>query len=121
LLERELIYIVGRADLPGRPIQYGSTESFLEFVGARSLDELPASDVLSHRQIDNGCRRRWRIAAFRPRNGLPEEGTEQMTLDDAARAASASPPPPEVLAAVETPAAPGDPQPPAAADQTSST
>lgn len=52
LLERELIYIVGRADLPGRPIQYGTTDQFLEFVGAKSLDELPASDVLSSRQID---------------------------------------------------------------------
>ncbi|HEX2855028.1 MAG TPA: SMC-Scp complex subunit ScpB [Opitutaceae bacterium] len=52
LLERELIYIVGRADLPGRPIQYGTTDQFLEFVGVKSIDELPASDVLSSRQID---------------------------------------------------------------------
>ncbi len=52
LLERELIYIVGRADTPGRPIQYGTTDDFLEFVGVKSLDELPASDVLSTRQID---------------------------------------------------------------------
>jgi segregation and condensation protein B len=52
LLERDLIYVVGRADTPGRPIQYGTTEQFLEFVGAKSLDELPASDVLSSRQID---------------------------------------------------------------------
>jgi segregation and condensation protein B len=52
LLERELIMVVGRADLPGRPIQYGTTDSFLEFVGIKSLDELPASDVLSSRQID---------------------------------------------------------------------
>ncbi|MBK8859171.1 MAG: SMC-Scp complex subunit ScpB [Opitutaceae bacterium] len=53
LLERELIYIVGRADLPGRPIQYGTTDQFLEFIGIKSLDELPASDVLSNRQIDD--------------------------------------------------------------------
>jgi segregation and condensation protein B len=52
LLERELIYIVGRADLPGRPLQYGTTDKFLEFVGIKSCDELPASDVLSSRQID---------------------------------------------------------------------
>ncbi len=52
LLERELVYIVGRADSPGRPIQYGTTDHFLEFVGIKSLDELPASDVLSSRQID---------------------------------------------------------------------
>jgi segregation and condensation protein B len=52
LLERELIYVVGRADAPGRPIQYGTTDQFLEFVGIKSIDELPASDVLSSRQID---------------------------------------------------------------------
>jgi segregation and condensation protein B len=52
LLEKELIYIVGRADLPGRPLQYGTTDKFLEFVGIKSCDELPASDVLSSRQID---------------------------------------------------------------------
>jgi segregation and condensation protein B len=52
LLERELVYVVGRADSPGRPIQYGTTDQFLEFVGIKSLDELPASDVLSSRQID---------------------------------------------------------------------
>ena len=52
LLERELIAITGRADLPGRPLQYGTTDQFLQFVGIKSIDELPASDVLSTRQID---------------------------------------------------------------------
>lgn len=52
LLERDLIQIVGRADLPGRPIQYGTSESFLEFVGVRTIEELPSSDILSPRQID---------------------------------------------------------------------
>ncbi|EIQ00107.1 segregation and condensation protein B [Opitutaceae bacterium TAV1] len=57
LLERELVYIVGRADLPGRPLQYGTTDKFLEFVGVKSLVELPASDVLSPRQIDEWLNR----------------------------------------------------------------
>ncbi|MEM9160111.1 MAG: SMC-Scp complex subunit ScpB, partial [Verrucomicrobiota bacterium] len=52
LLEREFIMVVGRADLPGRPIQYGTTDEFLDFVGVKSVEELPASDVLSPRQID---------------------------------------------------------------------
>jgi segregation and condensation protein B len=52
LLERELIAVVGRAEVPGRPIQYGTTDSFLGLVGIKSIDELPASDVLSSRQID---------------------------------------------------------------------
>lgn len=53
LLERGLIYVAGRADLPGRPIQFGTTDDFLEFVGIKSLSELPASDVLTNRQIDD--------------------------------------------------------------------
>jgi segregation and condensation protein B len=76
LLERELIYIVGRADLPGRPLQYGTTDKFLDFVGVKSLVELPSSDVLSPRQIDE-----WLKSAINPKQvtdaemGLPlEEG-----------------------------------------------
>lgn len=53
LLERGLVQIVGRAELPGRPIQYGTTDDFLEFIGIKSLDEMPASDVLSNRQISD--------------------------------------------------------------------
>jgi segregation and condensation protein B len=41
LLERSLIRITGRAELPGRPLLYGTTEFFLEHFGLRSLDELP--------------------------------------------------------------------------------
>lgn len=57
LMELELVQVVGRADLPGRPIQYGTTEKFLEFVGIRSIEELPASDVLSSSQITEWIRR----------------------------------------------------------------
>ncbi|MEZ5278539.1 MAG: SMC-Scp complex subunit ScpB [Opitutaceae bacterium] len=57
LLERELIQITGRADLPGRPLQYGTTDAFLELVGVRALEELPASDVLTSREIDDWLRK----------------------------------------------------------------
>jgi segregation and condensation protein B len=91
LLERDLIYVVGRADLPGRPIQYGTTDAFLEFVGIKSLDELPASDVLSPRQIDA-----WLQSANQPRAasdadmGLDETEPDQLTLDQAAASAAAA-------------------------------
>ncbi len=57
LIELELVHVMGRAELPGRPIQYGTTDRFLEFAGIRDLDELPASDVLSNHQIDEWMRR----------------------------------------------------------------
>lgn len=57
LIELELVHVTGRAELPGRPIQYGTTDMFLEFTGIKELDELPASDVLSNHQIDDWMRR----------------------------------------------------------------
>ena len=56
LIEHELAQVTGRAELPGRPIQYGTTDQFLEFTGLSELDQLPASDVLSHHQIDDWMR-----------------------------------------------------------------
>jgi segregation and condensation protein B len=41
LLEKELIKVVGRKDIPGRPYVYGTTKQFLEYFGLKSLDDLP--------------------------------------------------------------------------------
>ncbi len=41
LVELELIAQVGRAELPGRPFLFGTTELFLEHFGLSSLDDLP--------------------------------------------------------------------------------
>jgi segregation and condensation protein B len=57
LIELELVHVTGRAELPGRPLQYGTTEQFLQFTGLKELRELPASDVLSKHQIDDWMRR----------------------------------------------------------------
>ena len=85
LLERDLVYVVGRADLPGRPIQYGTTDAFLEFVGIKSLDELPSSDVLSPRQIDAWLQTtNMPKAAGDSEMGLDETGEKQMSLEQPA-------------------------------------
>jgi segregation and condensation protein B len=42
LLERGLIRIFGRKDLPGRPIIYGTTRQFLELFDLKDLNELPS-------------------------------------------------------------------------------
>lgn len=41
LLEKELIKVVGRKDIPGRPFLHGTTKQFLEYFGLKSLDDLP--------------------------------------------------------------------------------
>jgi len=42
LLERRLVRIVGRKDMPGRPIMYGTTKQFLQAFGLKELADLPA-------------------------------------------------------------------------------
>lgn len=41
LMEKNLVSFEGKSDLPGRPMQYGTTKKFLEIFGLRSLKELP--------------------------------------------------------------------------------
>ena len=41
LLERKLVRIVGRKEVPGRPIMYGTTKFFLEHFGLQDITQLP--------------------------------------------------------------------------------
>jgi len=42
LLDRKIIKIVGRKDLPGRPLLYGTTRHFLEVFELKDLSDLPS-------------------------------------------------------------------------------
>ena len=46
LLDRGLVKIAGRAEVPGRPLLYSTTEYFLEHFGLKNTDELPNSTEL---------------------------------------------------------------------------
>jgi segregation and condensation protein B len=41
LLEKKLIKILGKKDIPGRPLIYGTTREFLEIFGLKDLKSLP--------------------------------------------------------------------------------
>lgn len=41
LMEKNLVCFEGKSELPGRPMQYGTTRKFLEIFGLRTLKELP--------------------------------------------------------------------------------
>lgn len=45
LLEKDLIKEVGRLEVPGRPILYGTTDEFLRQFGLKELKELPSLDL----------------------------------------------------------------------------
>ncbi len=41
LLSKDLIKVVGRKDVPGKPFMYGTTKQFLQYFGLKSLSDLP--------------------------------------------------------------------------------
>jgi len=41
LLEKRLVKIMGRKEVPGRPFLYGTTREFLQYFGLKDLTELP--------------------------------------------------------------------------------
>lgn len=52
LIEKDLIKEVGRLEVPGRPILYGTTEEFLRQFGLADLKELPSLDLFSINEDD---------------------------------------------------------------------
>ena len=46
LLDKQLVKIVGRAEVPGRPMLYGTTKRFLEVFGLACLEDLPSAEEL---------------------------------------------------------------------------
>lgn len=51
LLDRGLVRIDGRAELPGRPLLYSTTDLFLDHFGIRSIEDLPNSAELRRVQL----------------------------------------------------------------------
>ena len=99
LVERGLIEQLGRAEVVGRPMTYGTTSLFLEYFGLRSLDDLPAADELR------------RIVVQKPEAlvtadpGLATVPPEQLTLP------TDEPKPEDQAPKAEEPVGPAEPQP----------
>ena len=51
LMERGLVKIGGRAEVPGRPLLYETTQFFLDHFGLKNLDELPNAEELRKRYL----------------------------------------------------------------------
>lgn len=99
LVERGLVEQVGRAEVVGRPMTYGTTALFLEYFGLRQLDDLPAADELR------------RVVVQKPESlvtadpGLATVPPEQLALPTEEPKPENPPPKPE------EPAAPAEPPP----------
>ena len=46
LMEKGLVQVVGRQDLPGKPLIYGTTKRFLEVFGLNSIKDLPTMEEM---------------------------------------------------------------------------
>jgi segregation and condensation protein B len=98
ITERGLVEGVGRAEVVGRPVTYGTTALFLEYFGLKSLEDLPAADELRRIPIERPT------APVTAEAGLATAPPEQLALSGstppAAPAEAAAPAP-------ENPEAPG--------------
>lgn len=74
LVEYGLVDEVGRLDAPGRPILFGTTESFLRSFGVRNVDELP---VISPDKVED----------FRKEAESETEGAQKQEASDEKEAA----------------------------------
>ncbi|MCA9407681.1 MAG: SMC-Scp complex subunit ScpB [Candidatus Omnitrophica bacterium] len=57
LLNKELIKVAGRKDVPGKPFLYGTTKQFLEYFGLKSIKDLPRLEefpALQAKEISSG-------------------------------------------------------------------
>ncbi len=74
LMEKHLVKIAGRAEVPGRPILYGTTKRFLDVFGLNSLKDLPKDEQLP--------------APKKSATLAPKEDTADNAADDAAMVAT---------------------------------
>jgi len=77
LMERGLVEQVGRAEVVGRPMTYGTTALFLEYFGLPGLDGLPAADELRKITVEKPP------APVTADPGLATTPPEQLTLAEA--------------------------------------
>ena len=52
LIERNLIKEVGKKDVPGKPVQYGTTKDFLKFFRLQSIADLPKLDETENERFE---------------------------------------------------------------------
>jgi len=52
LLNKGLVKIIGRKEVPGRPFLYGTTKEFLEYFGLKSLEDLPKIEEFHQLGVD---------------------------------------------------------------------
>jgi len=80
LMEKQLVKIVGRADVIGRPMLYGTTRRFLEVFGLARIEDLPRIQELRSGAADGSNASRQ--TNNQPGESKPADTTDQNTSTD---------------------------------------
>lgn len=90
LEEREWIRVLGHRDVPGRPELFGTTKTFLDYFGLKSLDALPPlAELKEYPELEPQL-------SFDISEPFPAQvSVEQEPSETASEASEASPTPPE--------------------------
>lgn len=84
LMDKNLVKIVGRAEVLGRPMLYGTTRQFLEVFGLNSIDDLPNVESLrGGRDANASANANAKKAAAPTARQADESGTEQPAVTKA--------------------------------------
>jgi segregation and condensation protein B len=82
LMERGLVKIAGRAEVPGRPLLYETTQFFLEHFGLRDLDELPNAEELRSRHLPSAPSTKPAVPAESPQAVAEPESSDVAPAQD---------------------------------------
>jgi segregation and condensation protein B len=80
LLDRNLLKIDGRAELPGRPLLYSTTDLLLDHFGIRHHDDLPNAAELRRVKLPTSEETAIADAAAKGTEAKPEEATPELAL-----------------------------------------
>ena len=109
LLDRSLVKIAGRAEVPGRPLLYETTEYFLQHFGLRTVDELPNSAELKRVVLPKAPIEEEKPAtpetpaAEVPAEAVPETPEATAETESAPEASETEPAPEPDLSAIDNP------------------
>lgn len=107
LMDRALVKIAGRADIPGRPLLYETTQNFMEHFGLKNLDDLPNATELRKIQL--------------PKAPVPEPPAAKEKKPDPAPAEPEPTPAPELFDSPPANEEPDTPAPPPSEEPDAST